>query len=123
MKLTRKSDNDTKYPKKEQKAEKGYRNAKEDLSGMYENDDSIIPYGKHAGKTLGWVKEYDDWYVKWLYEKNLMKSWGLMLPVGEPVRKKYSSWLSSKGEYWVGIREILIACDKPVGDWLYKDTM
>ena len=40
--------------------------------------DCELPAGKYRGKTLQWVIDHDAGYSRWIYEKGLISSWGLV---------------------------------------------
>lgn len=84
-----------------------------------------LPSGKYAGKEAEWVYENDRSYWDWCDREGVLVTWGIMVlkdSVLRPEEKKvYSHWLNERtGEYYIGIREVLIACDKPAGEWLYE---
>lgn len=34
--------------------------------------DYVMPFGKHKGKTIGWIIEVEPWYIQWLHENTDM---------------------------------------------------
>lgn len=68
---------------------------------------SELPAGKHAGKTVEWIARHDSSYYDWVLSNGILHNWGCVLQKEtDKAKKKYSGFISSGGEYWLGIREI-----------------
>ncbi len=85
---------------------------KKEFSGkkVFVREDQIdysaeLPNGKHKGRTLEWVEEWDAWYFNWMQREGLIAAWGL---VKAPVTaaKKSIYFISDSGQQWIGLREV-----------------
>lgn len=72
--------------------------------------ESQIPYGKYKDKNLKWVQVNDKGYWEWCLREDMIWKWNLITLKDDAMRPeagyiKYNKILSSKGEWWVDIRE------------------
>jgi len=68
---------------------------------LYELDmDKLLPFGKYSGRTLGYVKEIDDWYFSWMEEKAVFGDWGLVKLRKEPQKLNNEQYNPSVSETW-----------------------
>jgi len=93
-------------------SEKGWTKGEPINFRLYDIDyDGIVPYGKHANKTLRYVKNYDEHYYTWMISNCILSSWGLLKlkPKKLQVPDDYSdqdSLVSSTGNRWLFIYEV-----------------
>lgn len=75
----------------------------------------LVPYGKHEGDTLQYVKSTDEWYWNYIRDNNLIYEWGMFTLRNSTRRKKkiYDKIKSSAGEVWLDIR----TTDEPCQPW------
>ncbi len=68
------------------------------------DEECLLPYGKYANKTLGWVMEHDENYMQWIYKNNIIAEWSLVKQCQQS-NKVNSIYFYSEtfGEKWVGI--------------------
>ncbi len=87
---------------------------------LYQEDNSAeLPHGKYVGRTLGWVKATDDWYYNWLWDNDLILSWGLCQLKGEQAKKKYTHHITDDSERWIELYEVEEPCEPAPEHW-YK---
>ncbi len=72
--------------------------------------DAILSYGKYIGRSLGQVKDHDDWYYNWMRSNNIIESWGLYKPKYKTVKEDDSDeepFVSSSGDVWLFLYEVI----------------
>ena len=64
------------------------------------NSDYIITFGKHRGKTLGWIADNFPGYIVWLVEKNVLwVNHGLFFGCQNLIDDKLDSLQDAAAEY------------------------
>lgn len=72
--------------------------------------DESLPRGKFQGRALRYIYEQEVWYYGWLIKEGLLLDWGLVEPKITSVPKKSTiGFISSTGEYWLGLREVEVS--------------
>ena len=93
-----------------------------DLSGYVDVPDMVITAGKHSGKTWKWVIDNDPSYTTWMRTSGVCIQWGCMALPEQKEVKRYSGFISSAGEHWVGVREVEGSGKMCPNSWLYGQT-